>query len=435
MAVIVTNSICWARFARACLGRYSPANLSRFFIHASICWENLLEASVRTVLREHGITGGVLVIDDTDKKRSKTTTHIWGVSKLKDKASSGYMQGQCIVLLLLVTPTITLPVGFAFHRPDPAMQKWLKKTKELRQQGALKKDIPKKPKRNPVYLTKIDLSLQLLTHFKKSYPQISVKAVLADAAFGTAHFMDDASAIFDGIQVVSELRYNQRILSHNRTCSLETHFKRHGVARTLIIRGNKNESVTIDSARLHVQCHGKKRFIIALKYDGESNYRYLVASDLTWKTNDIVCTWTLRWLIEVFFEDWKGHEGWDALTKQQGEKGARRGLTLSLLVDHCLLLHPRQLVQMKHKLPAFTVGSLTNHIKVDALVTVIQDLITSDKPQDKMEQLTKVLKDQFSLRISEKHMVGRDLGRQEPTPSLRHRAERLPVLEMFVAKS
>ena len=183
MAVIVTNSICWARFARACLGRYSPANLSRFFIHASICWENLLEASVRTVLREHGITGGVLVIDDTDKKRSKTTTHIWGVSKLKDKASSGYMQGQCIVLLLLVTPTITLPVGFAFHRPDPAMQKWLKKTKELRQQGALKKDIPKKPKRNPVYLTKIDLSLQLLTHFKKSYPQISVKAVLADAAF------------------------------------------------------------------------------------------------------------------------------------------------------------------------------------------------------------------------------------------------------------
>ena len=62
-------------------------------------------------------------------------------------------------------------------------------------------------------------------------------------------------------------------------------------------------------ARLHVCAHGKKRFVIALKYEGEQEYRYIVASDLSWRTRDIVEAYTLRWFIEVFFEDWKGYEG------------------------------------------------------------------------------------------------------------------------------
>ena len=49
-------------------------------------------------------------------------------------------------------------------------------------------------------------------------------------------------------------------------------------------------------------------------------YRYLMASDLTWRTLDIVQGHSLRWLVEVFVQDWKGHEGWAQLTKQPGEK-------------------------------------------------------------------------------------------------------------------
>jgi hypothetical protein len=48
----------------------------------------------------------------------------------------------------------------------------------------------------------------------------------------------------------------------------------------------------------------------------------------------------------VFFEDWKANEGWGALTKQQGKEGSSRGLVLSILADHCLLSHPRQLAQI-----------------------------------------------------------------------------------------
>jgi len=64
------------------------------------------------------------------------------------------------------------------------------------------------------------------------------------------------------------------------------------------------------------------------------------SSELSWRAVDIASAHTLRWLIEVFFEDWKLYEGWGQLAPQWDEEGSSRGLTLSLLLDHALLLHP-----------------------------------------------------------------------------------------------
>jgi len=44
-----------------------------------------------------------------------------------------------------------------------------------------------------------------------------------------------------------------------------------------------------------------------------------MASELTWRTQDIIQLATLRWLIEVFIQDWKAHQGWGALTQQPVE--------------------------------------------------------------------------------------------------------------------
>jgi hypothetical protein len=38
---------------------------------------------------------------------------------------------------------------------------------------------------------------------------------------------------------------------------------------------------------------------MALKYEGEDTYRYLMASDLSWRTLDIVQAHTLRWQVEI----------------------------------------------------------------------------------------------------------------------------------------
>ncbi len=97
-------------------------------------------------------------------------------------------------------------------------------------------------------------------------------------------------------------------------------------------------------------------------------------------------------------------------------------MILSLLADHCLMLHPTQKARLENKLPAYTVGSLTRQLKLDALVGVIEQILDSDHPQQQLKHLTKRLKTEpFTLKVSKKHMVGRSLGRLEPTPSLKYR--------------
>ena len=122
---------------------------------------------------------------------------------------------------------------------------------------------------------------------------------------------------------------------------------------------------------------------MAVKFAGETEYRYRVASDLSWRTEDIFQTFTLRWLVEVFIQDWKGHEGWGALAQQPGPAGSSRGLSLSLWVDHCLLQHPAQRARLNDRRPAVTVGSLIERIKVESLPDVFHHVLEAANPQQR----------------------------------------------------
>ena len=200
-AVLVTNSICWARFARASLGTYAMAALSWMFRHSKIPWEHLLVASVRVILRHHGLTSGNLVIDDTDNPRSKSAKALAYLYKLRDKESGGYLWGQSLVFLVLVTPKISMPVGVVFYQPAPELSAWYKTDKALKKQGVPPKQRPRKPAPNPQYPTKEQLALRLLATFKAHHPEVRIHAVMADALYGTATFVDGASALFSGVQV------------------------------------------------------------------------------------------------------------------------------------------------------------------------------------------------------------------------------------------
>jgi hypothetical protein len=422
-AVLVTNSICWARFARASLGTYSLAALSWMFRHSKMPWDQLLVASVRVILRYHGLTSGSLVIDDTDNPRSKSAKALAHLYKLRDKESGGYMWGQSLVLLVLVTPKISLPVGFVFYRPAPELSAWYKQAKVLKKQGVPSKQRPPKPAPNAQYPTKQQLALRLLEAFKAHHPDIRVHCIAADALYGTMSFVNEASAMFGGVQVLSQIRSNQNIRAGKREQHVADYFATHpGTPHTIRIRGGEEVLIWVSSARLYVCSHKTKRFIVAIKYEEEETYRYLIASDLSWRTLDIVQGHSLRWLVEVFIQDWKSHEGWGQLTKQPGDEGARHSVILSLLVDHSLFVHPDQQDQLKNNLPAYTVGSLRAHVQVECLVDVIDDLVSSDNPQDKFERFTTALHEVFALSRSTKHMIQRPLGRLEPTPSLKYRA-------------
>ncbi len=211
-AVLVTNSICWARFERASLGTYSLAALSWMFRHSKMPWDQLLVASVRVILRHHGITSGSLVIDDTDNPRSKSAKALAYLYKLRDKESGGYLWGQSLVFLVLVTPKISIPVGFVFYQPAPELSAWYKTGKgpqEARcppktaaaQTGAQSRSIP--PKNNS--------PCACLRRSRPTIPISGFTAVMADALYGTATFVDGASALFGGVQVLSQIRSNQNI--------------------------------------------------------------------------------------------------------------------------------------------------------------------------------------------------------------------------------
>ena len=273
-AVLITNSMCWARFARASLGTYALAALSWMFRHSKIPWELLLVASVRVILRQYGMTSGSLVIDDTDNQRSKSAKTLAHLYKLRDQESGGYIWGQSLVFLVLVTPKISIPVGFVFYQPAPELSTWDKKEKALKQQGVPPKQRPPKPAPNPQYPTKQQLALRLLEAFKAQHPNIRIHCITADALYGTAPFVDDASAMVGGVQVISQIRSNQNLRVGQREQHVADYFATHpGTPPTIRIRGGDEVVVWVSRARLYVGSHTTKRFIVAIKYEEEETYR------------------------------------------------------------------------------------------------------------------------------------------------------------------
>jgi hypothetical protein len=327
------------------------------------------------------------------------------------------------VFLVLVTPKISIPVGVVFYQPAPEISAWYKTDKALKKQGVPPKQRPRQPAPNPQSPSKEQLALGLLASFKAHHPEVRIHSVMAEALYGTATFVDGASALFSSVQVLSQIRSNQHMRVGKRDQHVADYFATHpGTPCSIRIRGGAEVVATVGRARLSVCAHKTKRFLGAIKYEEEETYRSLIASDLRWRTLDIVQGQTLRWLVEVFIQDWKSHEGWSQLTKQPGDEGARHSVILSLLVDHRLFLHPDQQRQLKNNLPAYTVGSLRANVQVECLVDVIDDLVSADDPRDKLKRFTNALHEVWAFGSSKKHMIQRQLGRLEPTPSLKYRA-------------
>src|SRR5262249_49376747 len=180
-AVLVTNSLCWARFERASLGTYSLAALSWMFRHSKLPWDALLVASVRVILRYHGITSGHLMIDDTDNARSKAAKALAHLYKLRDKDSGGYVWGQSLVFLVLVTPKISLPVGFVFSQPAPARSAWYTQAKVLKKQGIPPQHRTPTSSAGAQFHPKPHLAPGFLAGFKPPHPAVGVLCMAADS--------------------------------------------------------------------------------------------------------------------------------------------------------------------------------------------------------------------------------------------------------------
>lgn len=410
VGIWVTGSLCWKRFEKYSLGARSVGGLSWMLRHSLLAWQFLLIAGVRVVLKKYSLNSGHLVLDDTDRQRSKSTTRIAKVHRIHDKKTGGSFMGQNLVFLLLVTDKITLPVGFKFYQPDPKKTEWNAKDEELRKHNVPKSQRPSAPKADPSFPSKIQIAIDLLSEFQKYFPDVSVRSISADAAFGSGHFFESTGKMYPGTQIISQLRSNQTVVYKNTRLKVSDVFA-HTSPRfqTVSIRGGEKEKVFVSYAKVFVEAHEETRMVIALKYENEAEFRYVVASEMDWRVIDIVQAYSLRWLVEVFFFDWKGYEGWGQLALQQGVEGSHRSVVLSLLVDLCLLFHPDQFRRIQNKQPACTVGSLRDSLKNESLLASFRQLLLSEDPLGSLDKLQRKLVDLFRLEDSSKHMSGRNI--------------------------
>src|SRR5512144_1872708 len=107
MGMMLTESLCWARFERFSAGQYSAWALTWMFRHAKVPWQWLLRVRVTVVLQRYGIRQGVLILDDVINPRAEVTERIGYSHKLKHPGSGGVVNGQSLVMLLLVTAAVT----------------------------------------------------------------------------------------------------------------------------------------------------------------------------------------------------------------------------------------------------------------------------------------------------------------------------------------
>lgn len=131
---------------------------------------------------------------------------------------------------------------------------------------------------------------------------------------------------------------------------------------------------------------------------------------MSWRDIDIIKVYALRWLVEVFIQDWKSYEGWNQLAKQRGEEGSDHGVTLSLLCDHALLLHQDQKALFENKQPAITVGSLREKVMMESLSAFIEEIVLSNNPKAMFEEYADKISALFELRSSIKHMRNIDMS-------------------------
>lgn len=415
LGLLITNTLCWAKFERFSAGTYTTSAVCWMFKKAKVAWDLLLFASVTKLIETYGIKSGVLVIDDTDAERSKNTTQIAKVHKIRDKKHAGFFSGQNIIFLLLVTESLSIPVGFCFYEPDPAISAWKRKDKELRKKGVANKFRPACPERDPLYPKKITLALQLIKAFVEHFSSIRIRATLADTFYGNREFMEGAATLTQQPQVLSQIKKTQLINVNGKFVPVGQFFENYsGKTEEVTLRHN-NKKITYCSAKFKVKSHDKRLYVIALKYDGETDYRYLVGNDTTWRDIDIIKAYSFRWLVEVFIQDWKSYEGWNQLAMQRGFDGSEHGVIISLLSDHALHFHQDQLTLYKNNEPAATVGSLREKVMMESLTAFIETIVTSDNPKEMFETYSEKISELFQLKSSLRHMRGVEMENFQPT--------------------
>lgn len=418
--MIVTSSLNFALFSRLSLNSVTERSMSWLFHHAKVPWKALLRMNACILLRTFHIHSARLVLDDSTRKRAKNTEKLYGVHKVKDTKTNGYIMGQEFVVLLLVSDSVTIPIDVGIYQPDPKMKEWRKKDKLLRKQGVAKQNRPKQPEENPHYPSKEKIGRSLMSRFRYDHPTLEIRSILFDNGYLTEFLVAHARRTFPQAQIISRMKKTQLIqIGQRRGVAVENFFQRRGGhVVDISIRGDKKQTIAIKNCRAYVPSLKRKCHVVAIRYLEDKEYRFLVATDLSWTAESICREFGFRWLIEVAFEDWKAYDGIGRFAFQRGVDGVGCVLTLSFLVDGLLLTHPEQLACAASNQPLRTAGSIVRRIQKELLIQFVEELIYGENPREALERLKCLSEFLVSERLSDKHMSGHNIERNRGSPAV-----------------
>jgi hypothetical protein len=416
------------------LGALSASTVSYMLRSSSTPFLELWKAAVCILFEIYNPTRACLIIDDTDRPRCKVIKRLGFVFKTICKVTGGYILAQNVVFVCLVTDKFTIPIAFRFYVPDPELKKWREEIKRLVKAKIPKQNHPIKPTPDPNYPSRIAMCSSLLSDAKELLREvinhlnslnygrqycIKIIAVIADAAYMSPQMTAIVKQVM-GTQVnfISQLKKVQLCIRQGHEVSIQNYFLNLPKQKSDIKIRGKSRIIEWAAARIFIKSHGKRLHVITLRYEGEDDWRYVAATDLTWRSQDVIQAYGLRWLVETFNEDWKQHGGWGKKAFQQGDDGCIRGFILSLLIDTYYLWHPTQVRLHRSGQPLCTVGSLLGRIRIEYVVTTIEAILLSPDPKAQLQHLKETIDKIFVLRPSVKHCAdGAGFEFQEMLPS------------------
>ena len=78
------------------------------------------------------------------------------------------------------------------------------------------------------------------------------------------------------MQVITKMRKNQKVRRRFKKYGCNQYFNSYqGWGQKITIRGRETKTVIAGGARLYVPSHHTKRFVIAMRYEGDTEYRFI----------------------------------------------------------------------------------------------------------------------------------------------------------------
>lgn len=410
-AMVIIGHLCWKHFERASLGGRGAKALSFLFCHSKIPWNRLLHKSIERMIHLAGAQG-YFIIDDTDRLRARGTTKLHKTHRIKNKKTNGYGQAQNIVFAVLVTKKLTIPIGFGFYMPDPALTKWTQEDKRLRKQGVPKKERPEKPKRSDEFPTRSAIAVGLIREFMKHHPHFKIESVIADCAYLNNEFIDGVEKVLPNSPIISELPKHYKIQSvvnqNEKAKRVSDYFdgrEFHGCS--LRLRAGEERSFRVSRSEIVVPCRGNRQMTaVCMHLEGQPEPKVIVCTKRGYRSEKIIMAYGQRWFVEVVIQDWKEYDGWGKWALQRGDEGARSGVILSLVADHLLLSHPLQVKRLETGNQVFTAGSMRRYLRNSAVFCEVKTLLEHPNPRSALRQLADSLITVADLLPSDKHMTG-----------------------------